>query len=392
MGFSVEVGMPVFTIFVQGLFSFFSPCVLPLIPLYVSYLSGGMKETRLKLFLHMVCFTIGISTSFFIMGLGVSVAGSFFKENQIVITRLGGILILLFGLYQLGIFGKSRILGTEHRYFLKVDKLRMSPFVALIFGFTFSFSWTPCVGPVLASVLVMAGSAKTQIIGFLYIGVYTLGFILPFLVVGMFTTKILEIFKKYGKVVRYTVKLGGILMILIGGFMVIETLDFGKESVVEESEPKEDVEELTVDFTLKDQYGNEHTLSEYRGKTVFLNFWATWCPPCRNEMPDIQKIYEEYQVKEDDSVIILGIAAPNLGREGTEDEIADFLKENGYTYPVLMDETGEIFSKFGIRSYPTTFMIDKQGFVFGYVEGQLTEEMMRGIIQQTVEGRRETSE
>ncbi len=392
MGFSVEVGMPVFTIFVQGLFSFFSPCVLPLIPLYVSYLSGGMKETRLKLFLHMVCFTIGISASFFIMGLGVSVAGSFFKENQIVITRLGGILILLFGLYQLGIFGKSRILGTEHRYFLKVDKLRMSPFVALIFGFTFSFSWTPCVGPVLASVLVMAGSAKTQIIGFLYIGVYTLGFILPFLAVGMFTTKILEIFKKYGKVVRYTVKLGGILMILIGGFMVIETLDFGKESVVEESEPKEDVEELTVDFTLKDQYGNEHTLSEYRGKTVFLNFWATWCPPCRNEMPDIQKIYEEYQVKEDDSVIILGIAAPNLGREGTEDEIADFLKENGYTYPVLMDETGEIFSKFGIRSYPTTFMIDKQGFVFGYVEGQLTEEMMRGIIQQTVEGRRETSE
>ena len=392
MGFSVEVGMPVFTIFVQGLFSFFSPCVLPLIPLYVSYLSGGMKETRLKLFLHMVCFTIGISTSFFIMGLGVSVAGSFFKENQIVITRLGGILILLFGLYQLGIFGKSRILGTEHRYFLKVDKLRMSPFVALIFGFTFSFSWTPCVGPVLASVLVLAGSAKTQIIGFLYIGVYTLGFILPFLAVGIFTTKILEIFKKYGKVVRYTVKLGGILMILIGGFMVIETLDFGKESVVEESEPKEDVEELTVDFTLKDQYGNEHTLSEYRGKTVFLNFWATWCPPCRNEMPDIQKIYEEYQVKEDDSVIILGIAAPNLGREGTEDEIADFLKENGYTYPVLMDETGEIFSKFGIRSYPTTFMIDKQGFVFGYVEGQLTEEMMRGIIQQTVEGRRETSE
>lgn len=392
MGFSVEVGMPVFTIFVQGLFSFFSPCVLPLIPLYVSYLSGGMKETRLKLFLHMVCFTIGISASFFIMGLGVSVAGSFFKENQIVITRLGGILILLFGLYQLGIFGKSRILGTEHRYFLKVEKLRMSPFVALIFGFTFSFSWTPCVGPVLASVLVMAGSAKTQIIGFLYIGVYTLGFILPFLAVGMFTTKILEIFKKYGKVVRYTVKLGGILMILIGGFMVIETLDFGKESVVEESEPKEDVEELTVDFTLKDQYGNEHTLSEYRGKTVFLNFWATWCPPCRNEMPDIQKIYEEYQVKEDDSVIILGIAAPNLGREGTEDEIADFLKENGYTYPVLMDETGEIFSKFGIRSYPTTFMIDKQGFVFGYVEGQLTEEMMRGIIQQTVEGRRETSE
>ena len=89
--------------------------------------------------------------------------------------------MILFGLYQLGIFGKSKLLGTEHRFWLKLDKLKMSPVVALVFGFTFSFAWTPCVGPALASVLLMAGSAGTKLTGFLLIGVYTLGFILRFL-------------------------------------------------------------------------------------------------------------------------------------------------------------------------------------------------------------------
>lgn len=87
------------------------------------------------------------------MGLGVSAAGSFLNKNQAMVSRIGGILVILFGLYQLGIFGKSKLLGTEHRFWLKLDKLKMSPVVALVFGFTFSFAWTPCVGPALASVL-----------------------------------------------------------------------------------------------------------------------------------------------------------------------------------------------------------------------------------------------
>ena len=75
------------------------------------------------------------------MGLGVSAAGSFLNKNQAMVSRIGGILVILFGLYQLGIFGKSKLLGTEHRFWLKLDKLKMSPVVALVFGFTFSFAW-----------------------------------------------------------------------------------------------------------------------------------------------------------------------------------------------------------------------------------------------------------
>lgn len=143
-----------------------------------------------------------------------------------------------------------------------------------------------------------------------------------------------------------------------------------------------------IDFTLKDQYGNTHSLSDYKGKTIFLNFWATWCPPCRAEMPDIQKIYETYDTEGDDALIVLGVAGPGYGNEKSEEGIKEFLDENGYTYPVLMDTTGELFSAYGIYSYPTTFMIDRDGNVFGYASGQLNEDMMKNIIEQTMEGKR----
>ncbi len=445
---------------------------------------------------HTVFFVLGVSFAFFLLGLGFSAMGNFLKENQIWFARIGGVIVILFGLYQMGFLGKSYFLGKERRLPFKMDLLAMSPVTALVMGFTFSFAWTPCVGPALASVLLMTASAATKVTGFLYIAVYTAGFVLPFLAVGLFTTTLLEFFKSHMKVVHYTVKIGGILMIFmgilmltgkmnavsgalsstetqeeateshmkvvhytvkIGGILMIfmgilmltgkmnavsgalsstetqeeateaesEVVHYtvkiggilmifmgilmltGKMNAVsgalsstetqeeateaeseEEEEAAEEVKTIpAIDFTLKDQYGNTHTLSDYKGKTVFLNFWATWCSPCRAEMPDIQKLYEEFQQEEED-IVILGVAAPNLGREKSEEGIKGFLEENGYTYPVLMDTEAEAFQAYGINSFPTTFMIDKDGNVFGYIPGQLSEETMRDIIRQTVDGNR----
>ena len=142
-----------------------------------------------------------------------------------------------------------------------------------------------------------------------------------------------------------------------------------------------------VDFELEDQYGNIHRLEDYRGKTIFLNFWATWCPPCKAEMPDIQKLYEKSSTEGEDAVIVLGVAAPNMGQEGSEEEIAAFMEEKGYTYPVLMDTEGELFASYGIMSFPTTFMIDRDGNVFGYVSGMLSADMMDSIVRQTLDGK-----
>lgn len=469
MGFNIETGVSALTVFLQGILSFFSPCVLPLVPLYIGYLSGGAKTVgedgviryrRSKVMLNTLFFVVGVSFAFFLLGFGFTAAGQFFKQSQSLFTRIGGILVVLFGLYQLGVFGTSRLIASEHRLPFRLDRFAMSPIVALVLGFTFSFAWTPCVGPALASVLLMASSAASAAKGFALIGLYTLGFVLPFLAVGLFTGTLLDFFKKHQKVVKYTVKVGGALMVLMGimmftGWMngfssylsrfgasapppapspaVTDTLPPSQTpaqdpagavtprpvptdspeptadaavptpSAPAETAPGETAPTPTAtpdpnavpapDFTLKDQNGDEHTLSDYQGQVVFLNFWATWCPPCQQEMPDIQALYEEWDKNEGD-VVVLGIANPRsadypYNQDEDEETIKTFLSDRDYTYPVVMDTTGDIFATYGISAFPTTFMIDKEGNVFGYVQGGISREIMDSIVDQTLTGVRQ---
>ena len=180
MNLQLETGVPVLTVFIQGLLSFFSPCVLPLVPLYVGYLAGGARTVdekgnirypRGKVLINTLFFVVGVSFAFFVLGLGFTAAGRFFSGNQTLFARISGIIMILFGVYQFGFFGKAAALETEHRLPFRLDKWAMNPLVALVLGFTFSFAWTPCVGPTLGSVLLMASSAASAGKGFLLIAV-----------------------------------------------------------------------------------------------------------------------------------------------------------------------------------------------------------------------------
>ena len=419
MRFNLDISVPVLTVFIQGLLSFFSPCVFPLVPLYIGYFSGGAKRVdedgsvhypRSRVMLHTVCFVLGISAAFFLLGFGFTALGQFLSAHQRTLGRISGVIMILFGLYQLGALGRSALMEKERKLPLHLDRLAMGPLPALLLGFTFSFAWTPCVGPTLSSVLLLAGSAGNAVRGLGLILVYTLGFVLPFLAVGLFTGAVLGFFHKHRGVVRYTVKIGALLLILMGvmtltGWMnsltgylarfdgpfdaqsapIAEATEAPAETPTEaptESAAPEKV--FPPDFTLSDQYGNTHTLSDYLGQTVFLNFWATWCPPCRGEMPEIQALYEAYGFNEGD-LVVLGLAAPGYGSEGSLEEVTAFLAQNGYTFPVAMDERGFLTYQYGIRAYPTTFMISADGSVFGYVEGALTGEIMNSIVRQTMD-------
>ena len=392
MGISVQTGVSAVTVFLQGALSFLSPCVLPLLPLYVSYLAGGAGEDdgkggvrypRRRVFLNTLFFVLGISFAFFLLGMGLSALGSFFRDYQVWFARISGLIIILFGLYQLGLGKRAMFLEREHRLPFRLDKVAMNPVTALVLGFTFSFAWTPCVGPALSSVLLMASSSGSSAAGFLLIGLYTLGFALPFLAVGLFTGTVLNFFRSHQSIVRWTVKLGGILLIVMG-VLTIAGASGQTAGASAQDQQEEQSSVAAPDFTLTDQFGESHTLSDYQGKIVFLNFWATWCGPCKSEMPDIQALYEAHGGNAED-LVVLGVAQPGVGREGSREDIADFLSEGGYTYPVVMDEDGSVFAQYGIRAFPTTFMILSDGTVYGYVEGALSADIMEDIVRQTLE-------
>jgi len=128
------------------------------------------------------------------------------------------------------------------------------------------------------------------------------------------------------------------------------------------SDTFENTKELSaLDFSLKDQYGNSHSLSKYKGKTVLLIFWATWCPDCLEELPDIERLYKEYKQGKNKDTVILGINTPNREIETDIKGITAFMKKNNYTFPTLMDEDGKVFEAYDIRTYPTTYFIDRNG-------------------------------
>ena len=443
MGFSLETSVSALTVFVQGLLSFFSPCVLPLIPLYVGYLAGGTAQVRddgaieyprAKVLVNTVFFVVGVSFAFFLLGFGFTALGQFFTGSQRAFSVVAGIIMALFGLYMLGAFGKARTVETERRLPFRLDRFAMNPLVALVLGFTFSFAWTPCVGPVLASVLLMASSSASAWTGYALVGVYTLGFVLPFLAMGLFTGAVLRFFRAHGNVVKYTVKVGGALLIVMGIMTVTGWMNgvtsylssFGAAPAAQEEAADADaggnaadggaaggdaggadasgsgsgsadasseaVAAPLADLALADQNGVEHRLSDYRGKAVFLNFFATWCGPCQREIPDIEALYAERGRNEGD-LVVLGVANPKTDEhprnsDVSEPEVRAFIDEEGITYPVLMDTTGQLFAAYGVSAFPTTFMIDADGNVFGYVSGMLTADMMESIVEQTLAGER----
>ncbi|WP_017416285.1 cytochrome c biogenesis protein/redoxin [Clostridium tunisiense] len=428
-------------VFVEGLLSFLSPCIVPILPVYISILSNSsemdfegkkLSFVRTSLFKNTVLFILGISSTFFILGASINALSQFFLSNKEDIIRIGGIIIILMGLFYMG-YLNIPFLQREKRFSMNTNN--MNPVTAYVLGLTFSFGWTPCVGPMLASVLIMASGAKSALAGNLMILVYALGFTMPFIIFAAFYKTMIKYLNKIKKYMNEIKKVGGVILIISGIIMVLggadkvrgymyemfsnpskvvenqaqvdesqSTSEEGKENAQNSNEDKnssintenstQDISEegkvsdeevkdplIAPDFKLKDQYGNTHSLSDYKGKVIFLNFWATWCPPCREEMPNIEEIYKKYNNNKDE-IVILGVAMPNIGREGSVASIKKFLKEEGYSFPVVFDEDGKLSSDYFINAFPTTYIIGKDGRIVNYIPGAMDKDVMEAVIKE----------
>jgi len=205
--------------FSAGLLSFLSPCVLPMIPAYISYLTGtSIKELReekpkLLTIYKSIGFIIGFSIIFIIMGASVTSLGKVFITHKEIFRKIGGILIVFFGIHTLGII-KFRFLYREKR-FIKVDKFQ-GAFSSVFLGMAFAAGWTPCIGPILSSILIYATSTDSIGKGIFLLAMYSLGMAVPFLFTAMAIGKISKQLNKIAKYLPAISMLSGALLIIMG--------------------------------------------------------------------------------------------------------------------------------------------------------------------------------
>lgn len=218
--------------FIAGLLSFLSPCILPLVPGYISYISGisleDLKETKkekrfYRVFLSALFFVMGFSLVFTLLGASATFFGQLLQEYSDWFKRVGGILIILFGLHMMGII-QIPLLNYQKRFNL-VGKdsfhLFLTPF---LIGFFFAFGWTPCIGPILATILVYASHQETVSKGTTLLMVYSIGLGIPFLLTALAVNKFYQLAGFIKKYFREIEIIGGIFMIFVGVFILTDNL------------------------------------------------------------------------------------------------------------------------------------------------------------------------
>ncbi|MBI2173219.1 MAG: cytochrome C biogenesis protein [Candidatus Aenigmarchaeota archaeon] len=210
----VDVTIPI--AFLAGIVSFLSPCILPLLPAFISYLSGvsisDKSPPRARIFLNSLSFVMGFALVFSLLGvlLATVLAGAGY-DIRVWLSRLGGIVIALFGVYLLGIV-RLPFLEKEHK--LKPRRFKYSYLTSFVFGVAFAAGWTPCVGPALGAILTLAFVSPGSAFGLLL--AFSLGLGVPFLVTGLFISRASELIKKSQRFMRPFRIIMGILLIVLG--------------------------------------------------------------------------------------------------------------------------------------------------------------------------------
>ena len=209
-----------FIAFGAGLISFLSPCVLPLIPGYISFISGAslnemLAKKKINL-IPLILFTLGFSFVFIIFGAAASLIGQIFLQNSQTLRIVAGLVIMIFSLQLLGIFN-IRFLNFEKKIYTKNNNNIWFSFVV---GMAFGFGWTPCIGPILGSILALASTEETIFRAIILLSFYSLGLAIPFILSGYLMQRFLMFSKNFKKNINLVSKIGGFTL-LITGFLIL---------------------------------------------------------------------------------------------------------------------------------------------------------------------------
>ncbi|MBA2731859.1 MAG: redoxin domain-containing protein [Acidobacteria bacterium] len=375
--------------FLAGLLSFLSPCVLPLVPGYVSLISGvsidhlkdgndSRKNARRAVILNSIAFNIGLSMIFLSLGALAGLLGKTVTANP-WFRIIGGIVIIGFGLQLMGLL-KLSTLYKDTRFFSQQKPRGMLGSMTL--GMAFAAGWTPCIGPILGGIIGLAATSGGWKTGLYLSCFYAAGLSVPFMLTGLGINKFLGFYTKFRKHLHKVEVVSGVMLISIGLLVATDKVsvlnawfskfipDAGAIIKVDESSaPNATPVEAgnlkpAPEIELKKISGEDFRLSDLRGRVVLLNFWATWCIPCREEIPELIEMQHDLEAR---GLSVVGVMWKD---SSSIDEIKAYQKEINLDYTILLN--GEsIADKFGgIQSAPTTFIIDREGRIRQQILGQ----------------------
>lgn len=383
--------------FAGGLLSFLSPCVLPLVPGYISLMSGvsidhlkaeGASGSRRAVIANSLAFNAGLSVIFLALGGTAGLVGAAIINN-IWVRVIGGLVIIVFGLHLIGLL-KIKYLYKDTRQFSNEKPRGM--FGSLMLGIAFAAGWTPCIGPILGGIIGLAATSGGWKGGLLLSAFYSAGLAVPFLVTGLGINQFLGFYSKFRRHLHKVEVVSGVILILIGALVMTNRVTLLSSSRLASVMPNLEgvlakwfpgnnpppVPETKqtyapapdVQFTKLD--GSTLHLKDLRGRVVLLNFWATWCIPCRSEIPSLSAMQKDLEQR--------GLSVVGVSYDDTADLIQQFQKDIPQSYQIVLGGR-EVGSQLPASPLPTTYIIDRQGRVREKLIGERTRDVFEAIIK-----------
>jgi cytochrome c-type biogenesis protein len=388
--------------FVAGLLSFLTPCVLPLVPGYISLISGVSVEhlkgetgsraaARRAVIINSLAFNGGVSLIFVLLGATAGWVGNVLFTTPWV-RIVGGLVIIAFGLQMMGVL-KIGALYRDTRKFS--DEKPRGPLGSALLGVAFAAGWTPCIGPILGGIIGLAATSGGWKNGLVLSAFYAAGLAVPFLATGLLLNQFLGFYTWFRRHLHKVEVASGVLLIVIGLMVASNSLtrissflspylpnSEGGGILGDPPAPQPPTKsasntannaaaEPAPDVDLKTTDGKPLKLSDLKGQVVLLNFWATWCVPCRSEIPGLNEMQRGLAAR--------GFQVIGVTTSDDAERVRAYQKDVRQDYTVALGDDG-VAAKYAVGVLPTTFVIDREGRIRQRIIGEKTRADFEALV------------